>query len=235
MKKSQEKDIVLAVGAHPDDIDFAASGTIAKWILDGAVCYYLILTDGSKGSNDPTMTSRKLVKIRRQEQLAAAAILGVEKVFFLNHVDTELVPDLALKEEITQKIRDLRPTKVVTINPQIIFSLERNFINHTDHRAAGLATIDSVFPLARDRLTFPEHESKGLKTHKVKELYLTSFGEGNYISDIEKTLDLKIKAIQAHTSQTDAKIVERIKYWAAQNGQKANCKYAEIFIKIELP
>lgn len=232
MKDSQE--IILAIGAHPDDLDFSASGTIAKWIKAGATAYYLILTDGSKGSNDPQMTPKKLIKIRRQEQLAAAKILGVKKVFFLNYPDCELVADLKLKKDITQKIRQLKPTKVVTINPEVLFSVKRNFVNHSDHRAAGLAAIDSVYPLARDHLTFPQQLKGGLKPHKVKELYLSSFGEGNFISDISQTFDLKIAAIRAHKSQVDDKALRRVEEWSQEAGHKPGFKYAEVFIKLEL-
>lgn len=232
MKDSQE--IILAVAAHPDDLDFSTSGTIAKWIREGATAYYLILTDGSKGSNDLQMTSKKLIKIRRQEQLAAAKILGVKKVFFLNYPDCELVADLKLKKEITQKIRQLKPTKVVTINPQVLFSVKRNFVNHSDHRAAGLATIDSVYPLARDHLTFPQQLKEGLKPHKVKELYLSSFAEGNFISDISQTFDLKIAALRAHKSQVDDKALRRVEEWSRQAGRRRGFKYAEVFIKLEL-
>lgn len=229
------KDIILAVGAHPDDIDFSSSGTIAKWVGEGTIVYYLILTDGSKGSDNPKMTQAKLTRIRRQEQLTAAQILGVKKVFFGNHKDCELVADLSLKKEITAKIRQLRPTKVLTMNPTLIFSIERNFINHTDHRAAGLATVDSVYPLARDRLTFPQHLRQGLAPHKVRQLYLTSFGEGNFVSDISQTFELKMAAVKAHTSQVNQYTLERIRSWSIENGRKYRLKAAEIFVKIDLP
>ncbi len=255
MTKTETKEIILAVGAHPDDIDFGASGTIAKWVKKGATAYYLILTDGSKGSDDPKMTPKKLVKIRKKEQEEAAKILGVKKVFFLNQKDTELVADIKLKEKITKKIRELKPTRVVTMNPTIIFSQERGFINHTDHRAAGLATIDSVYPLARDRLTFPQHERQGLKPHKVKELYLSSFGQGNFVSNITATIDLKIAALKAHKSQVSPETIERIKKWSksSRNKQsfstnkqsfstnkrsfstnKSSPRYVETFVKLDI-
>lgn len=234
MPKAKEQKIILAVAAHPDDIDFSSGGTIAKWVKEGAWVYYLILTDGSKGSSNPQMTPGKLAAIRRLEQLNAAKILGVKKVFFLNHKDGELKADLKLKKQITQKIRELKPTAVLTFNPTILFSVKANFINHTDHREAGLATIDSVFPFARDRLTFPDHEKKGLKPHKVRELYLVSFDEANYVSDIEKTFDLKLAAISAHATQINEKTTNRLKDWARKTGQEHGLKYAEQFIKLEL-
>src|SRR3989344_7574262 len=92
--------VVLAVGAHPDEMYFGASGTVAKWVKEGATAYYIICTDVSRGSEDPKMTHKKLAQIRKDEQEKAAKALGVKKVFFLNHTDTQLVYDLKLKEEI---------------------------------------------------------------------------------------------------------------------------------------
>jgi len=233
--KSNQKEIILAVGAHPDDIDFGASGTIAKWVKKGATAYYLILTDGSKGSDDPKMTPQKLARIRKKEQEEAAKILGVKKVFFLNQKDTELIADIKLKEKITKMIRKLKPTRVITLNPIIIFSQERSFINHTDHRAAGLATIDSVYPLARDRLTFPQHERQGLKPHKVKEIYLSSFGQGNFVSNITGTINQKIAALKAHKSQVSPETIKRIKKWSiSRQSKKSNPHYVETFVKLDI-
>src|SRR3989338_2489609 len=110
--------VILAVGAHQDDIDFIASGSIAKWIKKGAAVYYLLCTNGNKGSDDPKMTSAKLAKIRRKEQENAAKVLGVKKVFFLGHHDTELEPTLKLKKEIVKVIRKVNPTLVVTLDPK---------------------------------------------------------------------------------------------------------------------
>src|SRR3989304_9104279 len=182
--------IVLGVAAHPDDLEFSASGTFARWAREGAKCYYLICTDGSKGSDDPKMTGAKLILLRKAEQKQAAKILGVKEVFFLDHKDTELVADLTLKKEIVRFIRKLKPDIVVTTNPTFIYSRERGFINHTDHRACGQATIDAVFPRARERLTFPELEKEGLTPHKVKTLYLTSFDDPTNTLDITDTFDL---------------------------------------------
>src|SRR5579872_1853747 len=98
---------ILGVGAHPDDLDFGAAGSFAKWAKEGADCYYLICTDGCKGSEDSRMTEQKLTRIRKAEQLAAAKELGLKGVFFLKHKDTQLVADLKLKKEIVKYIRKL--------------------------------------------------------------------------------------------------------------------------------
>ena len=134
------KKVILAVGAHPDDMDFGASGTIAKWVEEGASAYYLILTDGSRGSSDSKMTHKKLAAIRKKEQEGAGRILGLKKIFFLNHTDTQLIADFSLKEEISRVIKTVRPNIVITMDPTFYYSQKSGFVNHTDHRAAALAT-----------------------------------------------------------------------------------------------
>ncbi len=229
--------VVLAVGAHPDDMDFGASGTVAKWVEEGATAHYLICTDGSRGSSDPKMTHKKLASIRRKEQIEAGKVLGLKKVFFLNHVDTQLVSDLTLKEEIVRIIRTVRPNIVITMDPTFYYSENFGFINHTDHRAAGLAAMDAVFPLARDRLTFPNHGKEGLKPHRVEELWLVSFAKPAYLVDITKTFNKKIRALSLHDSQFDD--FERVKKLMADRGKilakKEKYKFAESFIRIKLP
>lgn len=234
--------IILAVGAHPDDMEFGASGTIAKWVEEGATAYYLICTDGSRGSSDPQMTHERLAKIRKQEQEAACKILGVKKVFFLNHTDTQLIADLTLKEEIVRMIRKIRPNIVITMDPTFYYSTNligwnTGFVNHTDHRAASLATIDAVFPLSRDRLTFLNHEKEGLRPHKVEELLLVGFQKKDFIVDITKTYAKKIKALSLHKSQFDnfRDVEERVKKRARYWGKLKRYRFAENFIRIKLP
>jgi LmbE family N-acetylglucosaminyl deacetylase len=236
------KQTILAVGAHPDDIDFGASGTIAKWAAEGADVYYLVCTDGSRGSADPKMTHKELAAIRKKEQVEAALILGVKDVFFLDFVDTQLVSDLALKERIVWYIRKLRPQIVVTLDPTFFYAADpfgtgRSFVNHTDHRAAGLATMDAVFPLARDRLTFPEHEKQGLEPHKVSQLYFINMTQKQFVIDITETLEQKLKAIAAHVSQYDdfPAIKERMTKRALEFAREEEFTFAESFVKLVLP
>lgn len=233
---------ILAVGAHPDDMEFGASGTVSKWIEEGATGYYLICTDGSRGSSDPQMTHARLAKIRRQEQIDVCKVLGVKKVFFLDHIDTQLVADLTLKEEIVRVIREIMPNIVITMDPTFYFTTNLigwncGFVNHTDHRAAALATMDACFPLSRDRLTFQEHEKEGLKPYGVEELLLVSFEKQDFVVDITKTFAKKIKALSLHKSQFDnfkeieKRVTKRAKIWGKTKGYK----FAENFIRIKLP
>ncbi len=227
--------VVLGVAAHPDDLDFGASGTFAKWAKEGTACYYLICTDGSKGSDDPEMTEAKLIKIRRQEQKDAARILGLKDVFFLKHPDTQLMADYSLKEEITYYIRKLKPEVVITMDPTFVYSSKFGFINHTDHRAAGQATLDAVFPLARDRLTFPNHLAQGLTPHKTKFLYLVSFENPTEVVDISEVIKTKLTALRAHKSQIKKASLAGIKKRLKQLGKEYGFDYGEGFVKITLP
>ncbi len=224
---------VLGIAAHPDDLDFGASGTFAKWAKEGASCYYLICTNGCKGSDDPKMTEAKLVKLREAEQRKAAKVLGLEGVFFLGHNDTELVADIKLKKEIVRYIRRLKPDIVVTMDPTLVYS-RRGFINHTDHRAAGMAAMDAVYPMARDRLTFRELEKEGLEPHKVKTLYLVNFDNSTEVVDISSTMGVKEAALECHESQIDKDSIKRVRKMGSMSAKGTKYRYAERFVKLDL-
>lgn len=228
--------VVLGVAAHPDDLDFGASASMAKFAADGADVYYLILTDGSKGSDDRSLTSKELVKIRQEEQRAALLVIGGKGITFLNYPDGELEVGIELKRDIARQIRNLKPDVVVTMDPTILYSVRRGFINLTDHRAAGQATIDAVFPLARDHLTFPELLDEGFEPHKVKTLLLTNFDHQNYWVDVSETLDKKWQALKSHASQIKNidGVRENFTKLAEEAGKKAGYKYAEGFMRIDL-
>jgi LmbE family N-acetylglucosaminyl deacetylase len=231
--------IVLAIGAHPDDIDIRAGGSIAKWIEEGAIVYYLVCTDGSRGSDHPQMTHKKLVRIRQKEQLDSAKVLGLKKVFFLTHTDTQLRADIKLKRDIVEIIRKVKPNIVITMDLTHFYTAQypedMSFVNHTDHREATIAAMDAVFPLSRDRLTFPEHEKKGLRPHKTEEILLACLDKKDFIVDISRTFDRKIKALSMHKSQftdfekTKKRVENRAKFW----GNKIGSKFAENFIRIK--
>lgn len=234
--KQQSNKIILAVGAHPDDIDIGCAGTVAKYIKEGAEVYYLVLTDGSKGSEDPKISNARLIKLRRQEQQKAADLLGVTKVFFLDFIDGELENTPILRKQIVKIIRQIKPTTVICWDPTLYYDDSRMFINHPDHRKAGEATLDSVYPFARNARTFPEFLKSRLKPHVVEELLLFNFSKANYFVDISKTIDKKITALSCHKSQFQdiEKFSQRIKEMSKLLGQKARMKYAEGFVRITL-
>jgi LmbE family N-acetylglucosaminyl deacetylase len=230
---------VLVVGAHPDDNDFGAGATVAKAARQGAQVIYLIATTGQRGSSDERMTPEKLSAIRKKEQQEAAASLGVREVHFLDYEDGELVANLKLKEEVVRFIRRYRPDAVLTMDPSYFYFKTLGFVNHSDHRAIGEAALDACFPLARDLLSFPRHAEFGLKPHKVKDLLLYSIVPENatFYVDVTETFAAKIRALALHKSQIGdiGKIDQRIRGRAEAAGKLAGCRYAEAFVRLQLP
>jgi len=228
--------VVLAVGAHADDIDFGAAGSVAKWAADGAEVHYLVVTDGSKGSDDRNMTGEQLRAMRQVEQRSAAAVLGAKEVHFLDYEDGALEVTMPLKKDIVRIIRQIRPDTVVVIDPTFLYSSELGLINHPDHRAAGQATVDAVFPLARDHMSFPEllNEEK-LEPHKVAHLLLIGLDKSNYVVDITATLDTKVEALKRHVSQFSSveALTDTIRQRAEMLGSKIGARYAEGFVRID--
>jgi LmbE family N-acetylglucosaminyl deacetylase len=228
--------VVLAVGAHADDIDFGASGTVAKWAHDGAEVHYLVITDGSKGSADRTMTSEKLIAVREQEQRDAVAALGAKEAHFLRYEDSMLEVTMALKKDIVRIIRQIRPDTVIVMDPTMVYLSELNFINHPDHRAAGQATLDAVFPLARDHLSFPDLcQDEKLEPHKVGHVLLINLETHNYYVDITNTIELKLEGLKRHVSQmADVTVMQDfIRQRAEVLGSHTGTKYAEGFVRID--
>ncbi|MGI8999921.1 MAG: PIG-L deacetylase family protein [Candidatus Limnocylindria bacterium] len=226
---------VLVVAAHPDDIEFGAAGTIARWAAEGASVRYLLVTRGDKGSDDPDTDVAALAELREREQRAAAAEIGVSGVEFLDEPDGQVEPSLRLRERITHAIRSFRPEIVMTHDPTVLF-VNNEWVNHPDHRAVGQVTIDAVFPTARDPLNFREHLDGGLEAWKVAELFLWSTNEANQLVDIGGTMERKIAALGQHASQFRS--FEEIARWVRRRseelGERAGYRAAEGFRRVTL-
>lgn len=226
---------VLVVAAHPDDIEFGAAATVARWTGEGAAVRYLLVTRGEKGSDDPNADTAHLAQVRESEQRAAAAEIGVEAVDFLDEPDGQVQATLALRERITYAVRAFRPEAVMTHDPTVLF-VNNEWVNHPDHRAVGEATVDAVFPTARDPLNFREHLDSGVGPWKVAELYLWSTNEANQIVDISTTLERKIAALAHHASQFRS--FDEIARWVRQRseelGERAGYRAAEGFRRVTL-
>lgn len=225
-------DRVMVVVAHPDDAEFMCSGTVAAWVRQGKDAVYVLVTSGDKGSEDPAVVPAELARRREDEQREAARILGVRLVEFLRYPDGMVVSSLALRKDIVRMIRRHRPTAVITENPAARWVANR--INHPDHRAVGDATLDAVFPSARDVHMFPELlKEEGLQPHGVDHLYVSARGEqADVFIDISETIELKTRALRAHASQVrnptpefDAFIREMARRTAGESG----LQYAEAF------
>ena len=191
----EDKKTFMVVAAHPDDPEFGAGGTVAKYVREGWRAVYVICTNGDKGTPDPEMTSELLAIIREQEQKDAAKVLGVSEVIFLGHPDGWLEDGPEFRGELVRLIRKYRPELVITHDPT------RKYMGHHDHRITGQVCMDAVFPYCRDHLFYPEHKAEGLTPFKVGEMYLTGAEEPNKYVDITETFDLKMKAIACHVSQ----------------------------------
>lgn len=228
-------DRVLVVAAHPDDIEFGAAGTVARWVGEGATVRYLLVTRGDKGSDDPAADVPALTRLREDEQRKAAAALGVDGVEFLDEPDGQVEPSLALRERITHAIRALRPEVVMTHDPTVLF-VNNEWVNHPDHRAVGQATVDAVFPTARDPLNFRTHLDEGLEAWKVAELYLWSTNEANQLVDIGATLDRKVEALAHHASQFRAfdDVARWVRRRSEELGERAGYAAAEGFRRVTL-
>ena len=219
----------MVVVAHPDDAEWGCAGTVAKWCAEGWEVVYVLCTDGSKGSDDPNMTSAELVKIRAQEQLDVAKVLGLRKVVFLGYEDAMLQPNLELRRDITREIRRYRPDVLICTQPSRRLS-DNLYLGHPDHFAAGEAAMCAVFPAARDRLTFPELLREGLEPHKVRELWLMDHdGEDRYV-DVTAYMDTAVEALQQHKSQVNGEDADKyMRQWRSRIGEKAGFQYAEAF------
>lgn len=226
---------VLVVAAHPDDVEFGAAGTVARWIGEGASAHYLVVTRGDKGSDDPAADMQQLAELREREQRAAAAEIGVAGVEFLDEPDGQVEPSLRLRERITRAIRELRPEIVLTHDPTVLF-VNNEWVNHPDHRAVGQVTVDAVFPTARDPLNFRQHIDEGLGPWKVAELYLWSTNEANQIVDISGTLERKIAALEHHHSQFRdfAETARWLRRRSEELGERAGYRAAEGFRRVML-
>jgi LmbE family N-acetylglucosaminyl deacetylase len=193
---------VLIVLAHPDDAEFFAGGTLAKWASEGAHLTLFLITSGDKGSGDVTMLDHQaLATLREAETRAAASCLGIQEVTFLRWRDGELTPNLELRREITRMIRLKRPDALMSSDPLLRYRAH-NRINHPDHWSVAEAVNAAFFPAARDHLSFPElHRDEGLEPHKTRWLYLSLPTNPNYRVEITDFRQRQIEALKLHRSQ----------------------------------
>jgi LmbE family N-acetylglucosaminyl deacetylase len=225
---------VLVIAAHPDDPDFLAGGTVARFAKESRAIAYVIVTNGSKGSSDPSVTSEQLIPIREEEQRRAARVLGVARVEFLGYEDGEVEDTRNLRRDITREIRRWRPDLIITLNPYRTYN---NFPGwHRDHRTTARVVLDCVYPLARDHLSFPEL-APDYEPHKVRDVYLIQWEHPRLIIDITDTIDLKLEAIRCHASQVadSAAFEARMRDRATTLGKERGYSYAEGFDHVIVP
>jgi LmbE family N-acetylglucosaminyl deacetylase len=224
---------VMVITPHPDDAEFGVAGTVVRWIREGREVVYVVCTNGEKGTGNLNMNPESLAKIREQEQLAAARLLGVREVQFLRYPDQELEDTPEFRKAIVRMIRMYRPETVVTADPY------RRYFWHRDHRVTGQVTLDAVFPYARDHLSYPDLIREGLQPHKVKEVLLWGTEDVNYRSDISATFSTKLAALQCHQSQVghlrSGELEERLRERHQGMAEGEGFQLAEGFHRAETP
>ncbi len=229
---------VLAIGAHPDDIELGCGGTLAKWASAGSTIDYLVMTDGSKGTWDPSLTPHDLAKIRYEEQMEAAHRLSadsVQRIHRLKAIDGELAYNRGHQRAVCKIIRSIRPDVIIGHDPW------RRYRLHPDHRNAGFITIDAVVA-ARDHSFFPDTPSG---PHRPQALLLFEADQPNHVEGISEHLGTKASALLAHRSQIESTfgiphdmphdraedcLMEIIKHYASLHAQLTNnVSYGEAF------
>jgi LmbE family N-acetylglucosaminyl deacetylase len=226
---SQQTDMMV-ITPHPDDAEFGVAGTVVKWTREGKSVIYVVCTNGDKGTSDRNMKPQKLARIREQEQLAAAKLLGVSEVIFLRHPDQSLEDTPEFRKELVSLIRRYRPEVVVTASPY------RRYMWHRDHRITGQVAMDAVFPYARDHLSYPDLLEEGLEPHKVKEMWLWAADDANYQSNITETFDIKMAALGCHKSQVGDMPPEmkgRVREMSKTMAEGEDYELAEAFYRIQ--
>lgn len=223
---------VLVVTPHPDDAEYGVAGTVARWASEGKKIIYVVCTNGDKGSGDAHTKPKQLATIREEEQMAAAAVLGVREVIFLRHPDQSLEDTPQFRKELVRLIRTYRPETVVTADPY------RRYIWHRDHRVTGQVTLDAVFPYARDPLSYPDFMRQKLNPHKVREILLWGSEDVNHRADITETFHLKLAALQCHKSQVGHIPPRELEEWLRQRHRKMaegeEFELAEAFHRVEI-
>lgn len=232
----------LVVVAHPDDAEFGCGGTIAAWAAAGWEITLVICTDGSAGGPDDATdvgpeARRRISEIRKAEQRAAAEILGIKEVVFLDYPDGMLQPSIELRRDIVRQIRRVRAQRVVCQSPDRVWTPQYSIPRfHPDHLAAANATLAAVYPAAQNGWDFPELLAEGYLPSKVREIYITGAPVLNYAVDISATIEQKLAALRCHVSQlgTDqTELAQRVRQWAAERGQEFGLALAEAFHRVE--
>jgi LmbE family N-acetylglucosaminyl deacetylase len=213
---------ILVIAAHPDDVDFGAAGTVARWTDAGIDVSYCIVTNGDAGGSDRSVPRDEMARLRQAEQTAAAKQVGVHDIHFLGYPDGRVEATLALRKDLARVIRLLRPDRVLCQSP------ERNYVRmgvgHPDHRAVGSAALDAVYPDSRNPFAFPELISEeNLEPWTVREVWISGGPAPTHYVDITDTFGRKVAALRSHASQISdpARLEEMLRTRLAQSAVQA--------------
>jgi LmbE family N-acetylglucosaminyl deacetylase len=218
--------VILAVSAHPDDIEFSVGGTMFKYKEKGYDIYFVVATNGENGFKIGHKPKSERIKIRHKEQLNAARLLGVKKVFFLNYRDCYLVNNDELRAKLAKIIKKVKPEIIFTFDPANR-AYESINLNHRDHRAIGEAVFDAVFA-ARNRYMLPGDSCA------VRYFYFFGPDKPNHFENITGYIGKKIKLIEAHRSQWDDR--NTMERWVKEHlsNYTKKYKYSERFRIVEI-
>jgi len=224
---------IMAIAAHPDDIESWAGGTLARALDRGAEVRLLLATSGDKGSSDPGDSPAEVAKRREEETCTAGRRLGLTDIAFLRYLDGEVEDTRELRQEMVAWIRHWKPGALFTFDPEHPYP---PYIGHRDHRVVGRAAIDAASLLAHNPHAFPDQRNQGLLPHAVRELWLFASTAPTHWVDIAAGLDRKIAARLAHVSQTPdpASLDAGWRNRAAEIGRPAGLAAAESFVVVRL-
>ena len=221
----------MVIGAHPDDDDFGAGATSALWASQGKKVVWVVMTDGTEGSEVPSHKDIEFMLLREQEQRAATEVLGIKDVEFLRFPDGHLTNNEAARKAVVRLIRKYRPRVVTTHDPtQLLFAPDPNenptatgHINHPDHRATGSIVLDALFPAIGNPRAYRELLAEDLPPYRVHELYMFGTQTENTYVDVTSSIELKCEELKSHVSQFDSgsDLGARVRERAAQVAKKA--------------
>jgi LmbE family N-acetylglucosaminyl deacetylase len=223
---------VLAIGAHPDDIEFGAGGTVARWVDEGWDVRYVIVTSGQRGVQDARQDPEEFGRLREEESRAAAKVAGVNDVTFLGYMDTEVVYSRELQRDLSREFRRHRPHRLLVQNPEHL--PQGGFINHPDHRAVATAALDITITGGTTAGIFPELVTdEGLQPwYELEEIWLMGPSGGDEVVDVTAYIDRKLAALEAHASQiaqVPRNLREFIERRLEATGAPRGYRYAESF------
>lgn len=226
-----QRNRILVIVAHPDDAEFGAAGTVARFVAEGAEAGYVIATNGNKGTGDRDLDPAVLARMREEEQSNACAALGARVFRFLGHEDGGLEDAEPLREQVVRVIREFRPDTVITFDPYRITH------THRDHRVIGQVVLDALYPFSRDHLSYPEHLAEGLEPHKTAEALLFASDYADYWVEVSDTIHKKIDALRCHVSQvgqrTEDALRESIEKRGREQAAGRDMAFAEGFRRLQ--
>ncbi|GLV56978.1 GlcNAc-PI de-N-acetylase [Dictyobacter sp. S3.2.2.5] len=242
----------MVIGAHPDDNDFGTAATCALWASQGKKVVWVVMTDGTEGSEIPSQSDEELMLLREQEQRAAAEVYGIKAVEFLRNRDGHLVNSEDTRRAVVKLIRKYRPRVIFTHDPTSHIMAPdpdekpdaTGYLNHPDHRATGNIVVDSIFPFAGNPRSFRELLAEELQPYRVHEVYFFGSTQTNTYVDVTESIDKKGQGLMCHKSQFNPddndRMAERMRERAASVAKDAKEKkglemrYAESFRRMKL-